>query len=275
VNSKHNFLRIAILDMYCHVYNQGMHCIHQIIGRTEKKFNLSISIEVFEVRTSNRLPGLDFDIYISTGGPGSPLESNEPWELNYRSWLNELLQYNSTSKPSDKKFAFFICHSFQLACRMLNFGKISQRAQKSEGIFEIERTLTGKKDTVFHSLQDNFWVVDSREYQVTNPNHDSIESMGGNILAWEKISDQEVAHRAVMAMRFNTEMMGTQFHPEADAEGLLKYIQNKIENEKDTSNWKIASAKAGQHLESIERTYQTILPEFLKQAIEQKSVGYD
>jgi homoserine O-succinyltransferase len=99
--------------------------------------------------------------------------------------------------------------------------------------------------------------------------------MGGNILAWEKISDQEVAHRAVMAMRFNTEMMGTQFHPEADAEGLLKYIQNKIENEKDTSNWKIASAKAGQHLESIERTYQTILPEFLKQAIEQKSVGYD
>lgn len=39
---------------------------------------------------------------------------------------------------------------------------------------------------IFEGLKDPFYAVDSRDYQVTEPNHNKLHEMGASILAIEK-----------------------------------------------------------------------------------------
>jgi hypothetical protein len=48
--------------------------------------------------------------------------------------------------------------------------------------------------------------------------------MGAQVLAIEKERPHVPLERAVMAIRFNAHFLGTQFHPEADAAGMRKYL---------------------------------------------------
>jgi hypothetical protein len=74
-------IRIAILDLYAGTSNQGMRGIRKTIQEFEETFQLECHVSEFEVRLAHEVPSLDFDIYISSGGPGSPLESeNSEWE---------------------------------------------------------------------------------------------------------------------------------------------------------------------------------------------------
>ena len=84
-------IRIAILDLYDGVPNMGMRCILAIIDEwtIEKKYLTSIT--VFKTRSESEIPGNDFDIYISSGGPGSPIDSkNDAWDILYTTWLDQM-----------------------------------------------------------------------------------------------------------------------------------------------------------------------------------------
>ncbi len=82
----------------------------------------------------------------------------------------------------------------------------------------------GKSEPVFEGLNDPFYAVDSRDHQVIQPNHAVIKEMGGSLLCIEKDRPHVPYERAVMAIRFNEYMIGTQFHPEADAEGMARHF---------------------------------------------------
>lgn len=247
-----------------------MASINQCLVLVQSEMGIEFDIQIFAVRSKGEMPGMDFDLYISTGGPGSPMKSTESWEIEYKRWLDALLKHNQLAKPSQKKFGFFICHSFQLVCRMLQVGELSHRVQKSEGIFPVERTEEGAKDPVFQYLSNPFWVLDSREYQVTNLNPEKVNELGGTLLAIEQANASEAKHQAIMSMRFNDEMMGTQFHPEADADGLVRYLENRIQTDlNQAAVWKSGLEQAIVHRDAIQQTHHTILPEFLKQAIRQ------
>ena len=75
-----NPLKIAVLDMYDNFPNQGMRCIHQLLAQQQAENTMELTCDVFDVRGKLDVPGLDYDIYISSGGPGSPLASDEAWE---------------------------------------------------------------------------------------------------------------------------------------------------------------------------------------------------
>jgi len=68
-------VRIAILDLYEGVANQGMRCIREIIRQWGTKNTYNVELHEFDVRQKCDVPDLSYDIYISSGGPGSPLES--------------------------------------------------------------------------------------------------------------------------------------------------------------------------------------------------------
>jgi Asp-tRNA(Asn)/Glu-tRNA(Gln) amidotransferase C subunit len=68
-------VRIAILDMYEGYENQGMRCLREIINQFGEINNLDVEWDEFDVRLKNEIPDINYDIYISSGGPGSPLES--------------------------------------------------------------------------------------------------------------------------------------------------------------------------------------------------------
>ncbi len=51
--------------------------------------------------------------------------------------------------------------------------------------------------------------------------------MGAQILCLEKYRPHVPYQQAIMGVRFNKYMLGTQFHPEADATGMSMYLQTE------------------------------------------------
>ena len=88
-------IRIAVLDLYDGVANQGMRGIRETIQRFYKNLSIEISWDEFNVRQKNEIPDLSYDIFISSGGPGSPLETKDSnWEAGYFKWLQQVAQWN-------------------------------------------------------------------------------------------------------------------------------------------------------------------------------------
>src|SRR5450432_4012057 len=91
-------INIAILDLYEGYENQGMRCIREILSRFGEINNLDISRDEFNVRGKNEVPDLTYDIFISTGGPGSPLESEgSEWENAFFNWLDSVENWNNNT----------------------------------------------------------------------------------------------------------------------------------------------------------------------------------
>lgn len=265
-------MRVAILDLYEGAENQGMRCIREILNQFAEIHGLDLHKAEYEVRNKQELPDLSYDIYISSGGPGSPLDSeNSSWENAFFNWIQLLLNYNADEANEVKKSVFFVCHSFQLACRYFKVAEVSKRKSTAFGVFPIHYIRDASTDIIFEGLSDPFYAVDSRDYQVTNPNLVTIKHVGGKILAIEKARPHVPLERAIMAIRFNEYMVGTQFHPEADAIGMSMHLQTDkrkqivIDNHGE-AKWQSMIDQLSDP-DKILHTYQHILPNFLNNAV--------
>jgi GMP synthase-like glutamine amidotransferase len=265
-------VKIAILDLYAGEANQGMRCIRQILNDWSTHNGYRIKVDEFEVRLSLKVPDNSYDIYISSGGPGSPLESEgSEWERHYFNWLQQVEDWNSGSESFPKKHVFFICHSYQLACRHYDIGNVCKRKSTAFGVFPIHMNEQGKHEPVFDGMPDPFYAVDSRDYQVIEPHYIQLMKTGASILAIEKERPHVPYERAIMAVRFNEYFIGTQFHPEADAEGMSMYLQREdkkktvIENHGE-EKWKSMIEDLGD-VNKIMWTHNHILQNFLNQAV--------
>lgn len=272
--NEHRSIRIAILDMNDGQPNQGMRCIRQIVKDWAATVEMEITCTEFDVRKKNQLPDTSFDIYISSGGPGDPLSTRfDDWDIAWCKWVDEILRWNSNPSTTQKKYVFFICHSYQLASRYFNTGLVYKRKSTAFGVFPIHMLDEGKTEPVFDGLNDPFYAVDSRDYQVIQPNHALIKEIGGSILCIEKDRPHVPYERAVMGIRFNEYMIGTQFHPEADAEGMARHFATEEKRKTVIENY--GEEKLNDMLEQlndpdkIRWTYSHILPNFLNQAIGQ------
>ena len=84
-------IRIAILDLYEGFPNQGMRCLREIIRGYASANSLKIIIDEFDVRLKLQVPDLSYDIYLSSGGPGSPLTTiGSRCEDAYFRWLRKV-----------------------------------------------------------------------------------------------------------------------------------------------------------------------------------------
>jgi homoserine O-succinyltransferase/O-acetyltransferase len=268
-----NGVKVAILDLYEGAANEGMRCIRQILNEYPVQRNIGLEYNEFEVRMGKELPGLEYDIYISTGGPGSPLgDEDNGWEDLYFAWLKSIEDYNANSGNLKKKYVLFICHSFQMACRYFKVGNVAKRKSTAFGVFPVHMVEEGRKEPIFHGLPDPFYAVDSRDYQVIEPDHEQIDTLGATVLAIEKERPHVPLERAVMALRFNEYMLGTQFHPEADPQGMTMYLQRNDKKETVIQNHGYDKWQSMiDHLndpDKISWTYSHVIPNFLDHAME-------
>ncbi|MCW3108325.1 MAG: synthase [Segetibacter sp.] len=266
-------IRLAILDLNEGKENQGMRCIREIINQWGEVNHLDVVLKEFEVRLKHQTPGTDFDIYISSGGPGSPLESiGSEWERHYFTWLEKIENWNNNENNFPKKYVFFICHSFQLVSRHYNIGNVCKRNSNSFGVFPIHLMDEASEEVVFEGLKNPIYAVDSRDFQVIEPDQSKLDEMGGKILALEKERPHVPLERAIMAIRFNEYFLGTQFHPEADPVGMSMYLQREDKKKGIIENY--GEKKWSSMLEQlndpdkIRYTYSHILPNFLNDAVE-------
>lgn len=261
-------LRIAILDLYEGHANQGMRCLREILNQWGEYHHLQLEWDEFEVRQEHNLPDMSYDIYISSGGPGSPLDSiGSAWERAYFKWLEQVENWNADVENVNKKYVFFICHSFELVCRHYAIAEVTQRRSTSFGVFPVHVLPAGQADPVFNGLGDPFFVVDSRDWQVVHPDFEKLKTMGAQVLCIEKYRPHVPYAQAIMGVRFNEYMIGTQFHPEADAMGMSAYLQSAEKKEMVIKNYgeqKWHSMMEGLHDPGkIMKTYGHVLPNFL------------
>ena len=259
-------ITIALLDMYDGVPNQGMRCIIDIISR----FEPIVGFKIFDVRGKCELPEISkYDIYISTGGPGNPLIGDGNWDVKYYDFIDELNKWNNENDI--KKHVLFICHSFQMACKHFGLAEITKRNDTSFGVMTMHKTKEGLNDSLFEGLADPFYAIDSRDYQVVQPNLNVFKKKGATIISLEKIRDHVQYERAIMAVRFTPYFVGTQFHPEADPISFISHLRNKEAKEK------IREMKGKRKFrnmledllddDKIYRTNETLIPNFLRTAI--------
>lgn len=266
-------VNVAILDLYEGVENQGMRCIRALLNGFSSDHQVQINFQEFDVRRKSDTPGLDFDFYISSGGPGSPLESEgSDWEHHYFNWLESVLNYNNNPEHLQKKHVLFICHSFQLACRYFEVAKVVKRKSTAFGIFPVHLLQEGKEEPVLAGLRDPFYSVDSRDFQVIQPQYTRLRELGATLLCIEKERPHIPLERAIMGIRFNAQMIGTQFHPEADAEGMTMYLSREDKKKTVIDNYGEAKwENMISHLndpDKIRFTYSQLIPNFLKLALE-------
>jgi GMP synthase-like glutamine amidotransferase len=265
-------VHIAILDLYEGHENQGMRGIREILNQFGEINHLNLVTKEFDVRLKNELPDTSYDIYISTGGPGSPIESEGlKWDTLYFQWIKKMEKWNNDIANVQKKYIFFICHSFQLACRHFKIAQLTKRKSTAFGVFPVHLLEDGRNEPVFQGMPDPFYAVDSRDYQVVQPNHNRLVTLGAKILCIEKERPHVPYERALMGVRFTDYFIGTQFHPEADATGMTIHLKTEKRKKVVIENYGINKWES-----MIERlndpdkilwTHDHILPNFLNIAM--------
>ena len=258
--------KLAILDLYDGEPNQGMRIIKSIVERYEANFDY----KVFDIRGKAEVPDTSYDVYISSGGPGSPLDGDGIWNKRFFDLIDELWEINQRRRGS-KKYVFFICHSFQMICDHFDLARVLPRQSRAFGTFPAHMTPDGTMEPYFESLSDPFCVADFRLWQVVQPDHEVFEAMGAKILALEKIRPHVPLERAIMAVRFSREFFGVQFHPEADPAGMqihFNQADKKAEIIKEHGLEKFDQMMSDLvDPNQIPLTFKTILPAFLEDTI--------
>lgn len=259
-------VRLAVLDLYDNTPNLGMGRIKELV----EMFGDAYHYDIFDVRGKAEVPDMSYDVYISSGGPGSPHDGDGVWDEKLFNWMDEVWAWNASGEMP-KKYVFFICHSFQMACKHFGIGTVSKRRTPSFGIFPTHKTEAGKMEALFDGLPNPFYIADFRDWQVVEPDMRRMDELGAEILALEKIRPNIPLERAIMAVRFSPEMFGTQFHPEADAKGMLHHFSDSERRKKiieDHSEEKYLDMI--DHLndpDKISLTQRIVLPLFLSRSL--------
>ena len=149
---------------------------------------------------------------------------------------------------------------------------MEKRKSPAFGIFPIHKTESGKHEILFENLPEPFYATDSREYQVIQPDWHRIRNNGFKILALEKDRPHVPLERALMAIRFSEEFIGTQFHPEADPHGMIRYFTRPEKKESIIKNY--GEEKYYSMIDMLDDpdkivlTQKTVLPTFLNIAFD-------
>ena len=159
-------------------------------------------------------------------GGWDPRGSPAHW-AGRRTWFG---RWDPSPAPGRKKHAgrltvFFICHSFQMACRFFKVAEITKRKSTAFGVFPVHFINNAAQDSMFKNITDPFYAVDSRDYQATKPALAILDKMGAKILAIEKARPHVPYERALMAIRFSRDYL-FQNHPPPIWIHSRRYLRN-------------------------------------------------
>ena len=254
-------IKIAIIDMYDDTSNLGMTCIIDILNNWSKHRSIQMEYQIFSLRDKGEIPDHSFDIYLSSGGPGSPIDSaGSTWDNLYVDWLQHMLLI--------KKPVLLICHSFQIACRHFNFGNVCLRKSTQIGVLPVHPLVD---DPVFANLNDPLYTLESRLYQIIEPNDENINALGAKIIALEKHRPHIPLERAIMAIKFSEKMYGVQFHPEGEKNVLLDFfneekMKKNIIDKFGEQKWELIISNLNDP-EKLPKTHAHFIPNFLNLAV--------
>lgn len=209
-------INLCIIDMNNGLENQAIKSFRKIVDEfsiwlLEQNRKLKIYSQEISIRNQDVDNIPDADIYLSTGGPGSP------WDGKNLSWEKKYFELLDCIKNNSNKSILGICHSFQLMSRWSGRGDVRLRPQgKKFGIMPVYVTTEGEKSSLFKNFSDRLFAFEHRDWEVVNYH-------GPGILARES-RDGVSKGEAILGMEFESNIHGVQFHPEAESEGILFWL---------------------------------------------------
>ncbi len=209
--------------------NQAMRCLRLIateVHRHAEIWNPGLPLELKHVspRDKGEVPPRDCDLYISSGGPGSPFDGDgEQWVTDWGHFADDIVDEN-LARPGAGRAMFAVCYSFELVYRHFKLGDVSPRASRKFGVMPIYPTTAGQQHPLFEPFGDRLFAFEHRNWEAVNLDHAQLDGFGGKLLARESREGRDDKGEAVMAVNIGTGIETVQFHPEADRPGVVAWV---------------------------------------------------
>jgi homoserine O-succinyltransferase/O-acetyltransferase len=221
-------LRLCIIDMNNAHVNQAMRCLRGIAqGFFEHVAtrNPDLSCELVEVspRDTNDPVPRDADLYVSSGGPGSPFDGDgQPWSEDYGRFSDGVVE-SAARGGAERRALFAICYSFEMVVRHFQLAHIGPRAERKFGVMPIYTTGEGQRHPLLAAFGDRLFAFEHRNWEAIDPDEGRLRALGGKVLARES-RDGVSKGRALLALDVAPGIEAVQFHPEADRPGVMNWV---------------------------------------------------
>ncbi len=221
-------LRVGVIDMNAGHVNQAIRCIGVLIDQLASRVrHANPGLEVETVHASPRdttdVPPDDCDLYISSGGPGSPFDGDgQPWVDDYSDFLDGIVDDN-IKYDGRGRAVMAVCYSFEMAVRHFAVADVAPRSTRKFGVMPIYTTEEGREHPLLEPFGDRLFAFEHRNWEAVDLDESALARHGGRLLARES-RDGESKGRALMAFDFAPGVEGVQFHPEADRPGVMAWV---------------------------------------------------
>jgi GMP synthase-like glutamine amidotransferase len=226
-------LKICYVDMCNGVANQAGRCFRRLVDGLKARAvaanpGLEFSFTHVQPRNLGELPKRDADLVLSSGGPGSPFDGYEdPWCTGYRDFLDFVVEKNTKDAAHAPK-VLAVCHSFELATIHFKVAQMVLRpAGRKFGVMPAYPTPDGLKSLLFAPFGDRLFVWEHRHWEAIDLDQKRLDELGGKLLARESRPERTDKGTALLAFDFAPGIVGTQFHPEADRQGLMVWVYSE------------------------------------------------
>jgi GMP synthase-like glutamine amidotransferase len=226
--SPRGVVKVGIVDMNAGHVNQAIRCFGVLIDRfasNVRAANPSLVVEKVHVspRDKDEPPPEGCDLYICTGGPGSPFDGDgKTWVDDFSRFLDRIVD-ESTARD-DAPAAFCICYSFEMAVRHFGVAEVAPRAERKFGVMPVYTTEEGRAHPLLSSFGDRLFAFEHRNWEAIGLDASKLQRHGGHLLARES-RDGISKGAALMAFDFAPGVEGVQFHPEADRPGVVAWVE--------------------------------------------------
>lgn len=221
-------LRVCLVDMNNGHVNQAMRCLRGIVGQFFQKaqqHNPTLQVELSEVSprdTGERIPRTA-DLYIGSGGPGSPFEGEgTEWSKDFGEFCDGLV--TSHQGPAEAHRSIFaICYSFELVVMHFGVCEVAPRSERKFGVMPIYTTSEGRHHPLLRAFGDRLFAFEHRNWEAVDLDSRKLSSLGGSVLARES-RDGFSKGRALLGLEVAPGVEAVQFHPEADRAGVMNWV---------------------------------------------------
>ncbi len=221
-------LRLCIVDMNNGHVNQAMRCLRGLAAtffERVQRHNPGVFCEVVEAspRDTNTPIPTDCDLYLSSGGPGSPFDGEgEPWTLDFARLLDGVVE-SAVQGGAERRALFAICYSFELVVHHYRLADVVPRADRKFGVMPIYTTPVGQQHPLLSPFGDRLFAFEHRNWEAVNLDERRLGSLGGQLLARES-RDGISKGRAILGLQVAPGVEAVQFHPEADRAGVMSWL---------------------------------------------------
>ncbi len=222
-------LRIALVDMNNGVENQAMRCLRSIATRFHdhaKITNPNLDLEIVHVspRDKGEVPPDDCNLYLSSGGPGSPYDGDgQQWTTDYYRFLDRVVEDNLAKGPAARAL-FGVCYSYEMIVRHFQIATMAPRATRKFGVMPVYMTSLGRTHPLLQTFGDRLFAFEHRNWEAIDLDESRLAKLGGQVLALESREGQNDKGKALLGIDAAPGVETVQFHPEADRAGVVTWV---------------------------------------------------